>query len=328
LISKNDKRVCVIGGCLSEYELEHLCQLVSKGREIADVKNSTVECIGYGINFEEKISLIFKSGAHKVTYFRQDKYYDEEIFRDEIVNYIKRNNPYLVIMKSSIFDKALASAVATILNIGLVADCAKISFNVNETDIIFTRPACNSNIMADIICVNSYVKMCTVKKNIFEMKEYDTSYVHNSIQYLKVECSNNSSKRLIGKSSLKISNNLEKSKYIVVVGRGVGNKENCEVIEKFAKKIKAGFGVTRAVVENNWYNESYKIGQSGITVCPEVYIAFGVSGAMQHMAGVKEAKTIIAINHDIGANIFKYANYRLIEDVNNIIPFLKKFIET
>lgn len=313
--------IMILGRCEDYYDVVHLNQLICKGRELANQMEYGLICVCYGTFHNSVVDIVFREYLDECVFLHNEDSFNEDIFQEDVISLIEKLKPYLIIMKSSIFDKSLSVIIASKLNIGLVADCIQIQLTNN--DVLFSRPAYEASVIADIICKTPNMKMCTVKRNVFLSVPADKSY-KCSIDMIEV-LKKQSRIKLICREPVEQSDHLEKSKCIVTVGSGVGSKENCETLKQFAKSINAGFGATRAVVENGWVSFSNQIGMSGINVTPSLYITFGVSGALQHMIGVREPKHLIAINKDSNANIFRYADTAIVEKIENIIPNLIDF---
>jgi electron transfer flavoprotein alpha subunit len=195
--------------------------------------------------------------------------------------------------------------------------------NDNEYQYIFTRAAINSTVLAQIECINTNISMCTCKENAFVVTEY---YPKKKIPVHK--WNKNLLEFIFEKNYILHSEYakcterniaLENSNLVFGIGRGVRNKDDLNLIKQVAQKHNAMIAGTRAVVEEGMIDKKWQIGQSGISISPEIYVAIGISGATQHIVGIKNAKKVIAINTDENASIFAYSDYCIIDDYKNIL---------
>jgi len=295
LIQKDEIKISAV--CIGSYEKKFLQSLSAYGAD--EVIYSPVNCIDY-----RQISLMLM-----------------EIFKSE------DRKPRLIVFPASEWGKCIAAELAVKIDAGLTAECVDIETqkNKNKYDFIFTRAAINSTVLAQIQVINTDVSMCTCKENTFTVSE---KYPLTNIPVRKWEhyiCKDPLQIRvlkseLISKEEKNIA--LENARVVFGVGRGIRDRNGLNLIEQVAKKYNAAIAGTRAVVEEGLLEKKWQVGQSGISISPEIYVAIGISGATQHIVGIKNAKTIIAINADKKAAIFSYANYCVIDDYKNIFKEL------
>lgn len=298
-------------------------ELISKGRELADKLDGNLVVIYIGTKYDKNAEKISKFLVDKsiIIPINSNLIITNDIYSDIYIKLVSLYKPRLIMFSASIKGKETSAYISAKMSIGLVADCTNITVN-NESDIIYSRPAFSESIMANIKCKNSKTEMCTVRKNVFKKSENNiTNYV--KLQYFNYD--RIQSENLIIKEIRNISTNegeiLEKADLVVIGGRGVGEK-NFELLKKFANNIGAVIGGTRGAVEEGWIDKKYQIGQSGLTISPKICITFGVSGAIQHIAGILSSKTIIAINSDKESTIFKYADYKIVANIEELLPIL------
>jgi electron transfer flavoprotein alpha subunit len=298
-------------------------ELLGKGKELADtlnVKLAAVLLADKDIYSKELISY----GAEKVYLLENSllSHYDTLVFTKVISEAVKKYNPQIVLYGATHIGRDLAPRIARRLDTGLTADCT--GLNITEKgELLQTRPAFGGNLMAQILC-KKMPQMATVRPGVMQILPQDSSK-QGQIIMLDVKLSYEDTKtRLIEsiKSAKKVIN-LEEAQIIVSGGRGLGNKENFhKLIPALAKVLNAEVGASRAAVDSGWIEKPHQVGQTGKTVRPKVYIACGISGAIQHRAGMQNSSLIIAINKDPSAPIFKIADYGFVADVNEFINAL------
>ena len=241
---------------------------------------------------------------------------------------IDEEKPYIVLGGATSVGRSFIPKVAIRQNTGLTADCTQLDIDPDTKLLRQTRPAFGGNLMATIACPERRPQMATVRHKIMQKAAYREQ----------------ASGRIIAKSitePLKLRTNLVKfveeladtvniaeADIIVAGGRGLGKAQNFKLVEDLAKVLNGAIGATRAVVDAGWIPYSHQVGQTGKTVCPKLYIACGISGAIQHTIGMQSSGTIVAINKDPQAPIFQIADYGLVGDLFEIMPALtRKFKE-
>ena len=298
-------------------------ELLGRGRELADVLNVKIAAILLTDkdNFSKEL---ISYGADKV-YLMEDallKDYDTEVYTKVIAEGIKKYSPQIVIYGATHIGRDLAPRLARRLETGLTADCTGLDIT-DKGELLQTRPAFGGNLMAQILC-KKMPQMSTVRPGVMQISPQDTEKKGEIIN-LEVSLSSEDLKTKLKeavKSAKKIIN-LEEAEIIVSGGRGMGTKENfSKLIHDLAKVLNAEVGASRAAVDAGWADKPHQVGQTGKTVRPKVYIACGISGAIQHRAGMQNSDMIIAVNKDPSAEIFKVADYGFVADVNEFIPAL------
>ncbi len=296
-------------------------QLVSKAYELAKDLDSFVSTIIINPS-EKELNKLKSAGSKRVISVKADipKKGDLLLEAQILANILKEYKPNIFLLGATPDGRSLGPRVAAKLNTGLTADCTKLS--IKDGLLVQTRPAYGGNLMAEIICPNHRPQMATVRPNTFPVSSYDLD-----CEVIEYGFSKNidTGIRVLDDLFQENQSDLEHAETIIGVGRGIGSKENLDLVFKFADKIGASVAASRPLVDAGWLEYDRQVGQTGKTVAPNTYIACGISGAIQHVAGVSSADRIIAINNDPDAPIFNYADYSIIA---NITEFLEKAIES
>ena len=309
-----------------QYDSVVSLQLIQKAKELKDKKNAEIWAVCIGSLKTNEFEVIHEYGVSDIL-FEQLNEYDTERFSMILGQMITEFKPELVIFSDSINSKTVSAKISNKYEVGLTADCIDIYVD-DEGEYVFSRTAINDSVVANIKCINSKFQMCTVKKNLFKAVKSTPKRdleVHRLSKQIENQRYNNHISIISRKDNEKNhSFDIDNAKIVFSVGRGIRNRETFERIRKLAFEWKAEIVGTRAAVEEGWIDSSRQIGQSGVSIAPDLYIGFGVSGAIQHMIGLKNAKTIVAINSDAAAPIFNYADFCVVEDVNDVINEMNK----
>jgi electron transfer flavoprotein alpha subunit len=295
-------------------------ELLSEGRKLADkLKNKLCAVVLCDVNRDyEKI--LKEYGVDRV-YLVENKDllpYDTEVYSACIVSLITKYKPSIFLFPATYKGRDLAPRIAANLYVGLTADCTGLDIN-NDGLLVQSRPAFGGNIMADILSPNSRPQMATVRPNVMKVeKNYrenvevvrENTKINQALRRVKIV------KRIINPSSSSIK--LENAEIIVSGGRGMKTKERFEILFELAKLLDGCVGASRAAVESGFIDKKHQVGQSGTTVRPKLYLAFGISGAVQHIVGMKNSDRIIAINKDPNASIFSVSHYAIVGDAYDI----------
>lgn len=261
-------------------------------------------------------------GLNKVYCFEDEKFkdYNTEFYSKLIINLIKKIKPEIFLVGATNQGRDLAPRVSSALGTGLTADCTGLDINENGK-LAATRPTFGGQLMATILC-KTYPQMATVRPKVFQINRQD-NFVQTEIIKCPVDIElKNDRYRLIGfkKTVEDTINNLDSAEIIVAGGKGLKNKEGFDMLQKFADKIGGTLAASRGAVEAGLAPVSVQVGQTGKTVAPKLYIACGISGAIQHTVGMEGSGHIIAINTDETAPIFDIADTGIVGDVFEIIP--------
>jgi electron transfer flavoprotein alpha subunit len=303
-------------------------ELIGKAKELAAVINTTVTAVMLGHQMDEKAAELNYYGADKVIYV-DDKNLDlymTEPYTYSITEIVNKNKPEIMLFGATAIGRDLAPRVSARVKTGLTADCTGLEINVEDNNnLMMTRPAFGGNIMATIACPDHRPQMATVRPGV--MKQLPV----NRTKEVNVEkLSLNIPKKCFNVEILDVIKHvqekmkIEDAKVIVSGGRGVGKTENFAMLEELAELLGGTVSASRAAVDAGWIAKDRQVGQTGKTVRPNLYIACGISGAIQHIAGMEESDLIIAINKDEYAPIFEVADVSIVGDINKIIP---QFIE-
>lgn len=268
---------------------------------------------------------LIAAGADVVYVVEDAKYadYDTELYTDAICQLSKKYDPASIMFGATDDGRDLAPRVAARLHTGLCADCTALDVTDDKL-VAWTRPALGGNICATIICDINRPQMGTVRPKVFKPAEMDNNRTGEVIAFTP-EAGAVSRVELVKKEALSSENavKIDEADMIAAGGRGFGSKENFDVLEQLAALFEnSAVAGTRAAIDEGWLTHSQQVGQSGKSVTPHIYFACGISGAIQHLSGMKDSDIIIAINKDAEAPIFTVANYGIVGDVNVILPKL------
>jgi electron transfer flavoprotein alpha subunit len=299
-------------------------QLLGKGRELADKRNVNLTLVILGADFENRLDIINQYGQDEIIYVKSKilKDYYSDLYVKAISELIQEHKPEIVLIGATPTGRDFAPRISKRLNAGLTADCTGLEIDEETGNLLQTRPTFGGNILATIRTPNSRPQMATVRPGIFKIPEIKKKDVKTkTIEYnFKEKDTVTKIVKIITRVKTKV--NLEEAKIIVAGGRGVGSKENFKIIEDLAAVLNAEVGGSRVAVELDWIEHDHQVGQTGKTVSPRLYIACGISGAIQHIVGMQGADIIVAINRDENAPIFKVAHYGIVGDLHKVIPTL------
>ncbi len=300
-------------------------ELIGKGRELAQKLGVELSGVYVGAPGKEDIVKdVFPYGCSKVYYVSGEVFspYRTYPYGKAVSEVIKKFKPEIVLFGATTLGRDLAGRVATILETGLTADCTELDIDPERKLLLQTRPAFGGNIMATIECPNTRPQMATVRPKVFPFPEKvnraEGEIVKVDIQVSEDEVDTKVVEFIEAKSEV----NLQEADIIVSGGRGLGKPENLKWVRELAEILGGAVGASRAIVDAGWIPYEHQVGQTGKTVRPKLYIACGISGAIQHQAGMKTSEFIIAINKDPEAPIFNIADFGVVGDVNVILPKL------
>ncbi|WP_332841219.1 electron transfer flavoprotein subunit alpha/FixB family protein [Paraclostridium bifermentans] len=300
-------------------------ELLGKGRELADKINNKLSAVLLGNNIENLSEELIQYGADEVVYV-EDKNLDVYLtstYTKALTEVINKKNPEIVLVGATTIGRDLAPRVSATIGTGLTADCTSLEIDEENQGLLMTRPAFGGNIMATIICPNHRPQMSTVRPGVMKKLEKNMARKGNvekiEVKFLE-DYENVQVLKYVKENIKKV--NIEDAKVLISAGRGIGCKENMDALYELADLLGAEVSASRAVVDAGWIDKSRQVGQTGKTVRPDVYIACGISGAIQHLAGMEESEYIIAINNNSDAAIFEVADLSLVGDVNKVIKNL------
>lgn len=299
-------------------------ELLGEGRKLANQLGVQLSAVLMGENVDETAKKLIAYGADNVYVVDHPslKNFNDESYTDIFVQLIKKYKPEIVLMGATTYGRSLAPRISSRLNTGLTADCTGLEIDPEKKILLQTRPAFGGNLMATIICPNHRPQMSTVRPKVMKALEPDETRAGEIIRPDVAIPENVKIKVQDVVTTLCEMVNLTEADVIVSAGRGIGDPKNLKVVEELAAVLGAAVGASRAVVDAGWIEYSHQVGQTGKTVGPKVYIACGISGAVQHLAGMSSSDTIIAINKNPEAPIFKVATLGIVGDVLEIVPLL------
>ncbi len=304
-------------------------ELIGIANELAKDLGEKVVAVLLGDNIKDKAQTLIEHGADKVYVIESPmlKDYTTEPYTKALHAIIKDKKPNIVLYGATSIGRDLAPRVSARVHTGLTADCTKLEIDENDKLLLMTRPAFGGNIMATIICQNHRPQMATVRPGVMTALSSDSSRT-GEIEEFKVDLSEkdmNIKIREIVKEEKKLVD-ITEANVLVSGGRGIGKKEAFGMLEELADEVDAVVSSSRANVDAGWIGKERQVGQTGKTVRPDLYVACGISGAIQHLAGMEDSEYIIAINTNPEAPIFDVADLGIVGDVNKIIPELTERI--
>ncbi len=263
-------------------------------------------------------------GADRVIHLVQDEFqhFLPEVYRYALLEIIEREKPDVFLASATTTGRTIMPYLASKLRTGLTADCTKLRYDIETGKLLQTRPAVGGNVMATIKTVFGNVQMATVRPNSMRTPDSDSSRMVQ-IESLEFPPEKLRSKvRFLKREDFDKGESLHDARIIVSGGKGLKKAENFKLIEELAKHLGAGVGASREAVDRGWITYPHQVGLSGKTVTPEIYIAIGISGAIQHLAGMQSAESIISINIDPDAQIFSVSDFGIVGDLFEILPRL------
>ncbi len=321
------KEVWVFAETSGEHVAPVVFELLNKARQLASDLDTHVAAVLLGSGLDKKAQELIQRGADKVYLVESEglNHYIAENYTIAITKLIKKYKPEIFLAGATTTGRSLVSRIAVDCYAGLTADCTGLEIEPERKILIQTRPAFGGNIMAQIISPNFRPQMATVRHKVMPEAEADLSrkgeIIRESFDSDKLD------KRVKFLDFIKeevATVNLAEADIIVSGGRGLGSPDNFKIIEGLAEALGAAVGSSRACVDAGWIPYSHQVGQTGRTVCPKIYIACGISGQIQHLVGMQSSGTIIAINKDPDAPIFKVADFGIVGNLFTVIPLLTK----
>lgn len=299
-------------------------ELLAKGRELASALKTEISavCLGYGI---DEVDKLIAHGADKVYLVDSPELADsqEDLYTHELVKLIREHKPEIVLAGATAFGRAVIPRVAAILKTGLTADCTGLDIDADKRLLLQTKPAFGGNVMAVITCPAGRPQMATVRPRVFKKNPPDGT---RKGEIVKVDFDREgvtSRTRLLQfVEDITETVRIEEADIIVAGGRGLGDGKNFDMLWELASVLGAAVAASRPAVDEGWVPYSHQVGQTGKTVCPKLYIAVGISGAVQHLVGMQTSDIIVAINDDPNAPIFEVATYGIVGDLFKVVPML------
>lgn len=298
-------------------------ELLGEAKKLAAEIGTDVSAVLCGDEVGALTHELFAYGADKVyqAVHPELKNYRTDAYTKVIQEAINQYKPEIILLGATHIGRDLGPCLAVRCDTGLTADCTKLEIDPDDKKIRQTRPAFGGNLMATIICPNHRPQMSTVRPGVMDKAEYVAGREGVAIR-LNVSFEEDEIRTKIIKIVKEAGElaSLTDAEFIVSGGMGLGNPEGFELLKKLAEKLGGTIGSSRACVDSGWIDHSYQVGQTGTTVKPKIYFACGISGAIQHLAGMQSSDYIIAINKNENAPIFEVADYGIVGDLYEVIP--------
>jgi len=297
-------------------------ELLGKGRELADKLQEDLECVILGNDMTEEakeiaaysVDRVYLYDSPQLARFRDDPYVDV------LSDLVKEIKPSVFLIGATPIGRSLAPRLAARLKTGLTADCTGLDIDP-EGNLVQTRPAFGGNVMARIITPNNRPQMATVRYKVMKRAEKTPAHMGEIVvRRVKKDLTD----RTIIRKAVAVSDEISITEADIIVsgGKGLGNPEGFKLLRELADTLGGAIGASRAVVDDGWIEYKHQVGLSGKTVRPRLYIACGISGAVQHLAGMQTSDVIVAINKDPSAPIFRIADYSIVGDLYEVVPEL------
>jgi len=305
-------------------------ELLGIGRKLADQRGVALSTVLLGTDVEQYSNQLIAAGADTV-YVADNPalaQYREDVYGRVLERLIQDKKPEVVLAGATAIGRSVIPQVATVLGAGLTADCTGLAIREEDGMLLQTRPAFGGNIMATIECPHSRPQMATVRPKVMAPLEPDTE---RRGEVIPVELSEDLLASQVEVLETVISEqeqaNIQEVEVLVAGGRGLENEKGFDLIRELAEELGGALAASRAAVDAGWIPYPHQVGQTGKTVCPKLYIACGISGAIQHAVGMQSAETVVAINRDENAPIFDIATFGIVGDLFEVVPLLARKIK-
>ena len=317
----------LVNGELSPVSIE----LLGKGRELADSRKNTLVglVLGKGAADAAKDVIAYGADAAVVVADPALDTFDSALYAKAVTAVAEKYEPSVLLIGATNNGRDLGGRLSAALNLGLVADCIDVRYEGSDDTLTWIRPAYTGKLFVKIL-TKTRPQLATISGKIFHGNAKDTSRTGEVITETVDLGGVAAAQRVTGFQELppdQLELNLESADIVVGAGRGVGDEEGMKKVQAFAEAIGAGFGVSKPLVDNGWVGHDIQIGITGKKIAPKVYIALGISGAIQHKLGVQDADLIIAVNKDADAPIFQFAHYGIVGDLFEALPVLEEEIK-
>ncbi len=304
-------------------------ELLGEGRKLADKRGVQLSAVLLGAGVRDRAKDLVAHGAD-VVYVADHpalKDFNDDPYAAVLTELALKHKPEIILAGATAIGRSFFPKVASTLYTGLTADCTVLDIDGPTGNLHQTRPAFGGNIMATIVTPNHRPQMATVRHKVMKPAPRDDSRTGEVLDVAYAPPARPRTAVLRTVEELSETVNICEADIIVAGGRGLGSEKNFKLVEELAKALGGAVAATRGAVDEGWIPYSRQVGQTGKTVCPKLYIACGISGAIQHVAGMQSAETIVAINKDPDAPIFNVATYGIVGDVHRIIPAMIKKIK-
>lgn len=298
-------------------------ELLGEGKKLAKEVGCDLSAILCGYNTDELTSELFEYGADKVYVADAPELeqYTTDAYTKVIYEAIEEYKPETILLGATHIGRDLGPCLAVKSDTGLTADCTKLEIDPEDKKIMQTRPAFGGNLMATIVCPNHRPQMSTVRPGVMDKADHTSGRKGEIVKLNPVFAEGDiRTKVLEVVKDMKDVVSLTDAEIIVAGGMGLGDSEGFTLLKDLADKLGGTVAASRAAVDAGWIDHTYQVGQTGTTVKPIIYIACGISGAIQHVAGMQNAEQIIAININENASIFEVADYGIVGDLYEVVP--------
>ena len=295
-------------------------ELLGKGRDIADKLGIELSCVLLGFQMKNEVNALIYHGADKIFLYNHPslKNFDVIRYKQNIVNLVKEEKPEIFLLGATHLGRSLGPRIAAALKTGLTADCIDLKMD-EEGNLIQIRPAFSGNILAHIK-TKTRPQMSTVRYKVMEKRERDPTR-KGEIIMKNLEVIEDSGMKILKKEKAG-EVNITEADIIVSGGRGLKKPDDFKILRELADLLGGVVGSSRPLVDEGWIKREHQVGFSGNTVKPKLYVACGISGSPQHLAGMRDSDIIVAINTDPSAPIFKVADYGIVGDLYEVVPKL------
>ena len=300
-------------------------ELLNPGRRLADKQGGKLVAVVIGDNIAASVEAAGSHGADQVIAVEGPEYksYSTDAYANALCHMVEKYGPSTLMIGATPNGRDMGPRVSCRLNTGLTADCTALDIDEESGNVAWTRPAFGGNLMATIMCPDHRPQIGTIRPGVFKKADVTENKAEVIREDYHVDTADIRTKILETiREAASESVDLEGAEVIVSGGRGVGGPDGFKVLEELANVLGGTVGASRAAVDSGWIGHSHQVGQTGKTVAPKLYIACGISGAIQHVAGMSGSDTIIAINKDPEAPIFGIADYGITGDLFEVVPAL------
>ncbi len=311
-------------GAISPVSIE----LLGKGRKLADSHNHALVGLVIGEGAKDKAQEVISYGADAVIVATNSTLnaFDSALYTQAAAGVIKKYEPNAVLISGTNDGRDLGGRLSAALQVGLVADCIDVHYDSKENETLtWIRPAYTGKLFVKIV-TTTFPQLGTVAQGIFARPASDANRTGEVITEEVALGDAKATQKVTGFTEVPptAAQLTLDSDFVIGCGRGVGDEEGMKKVQEFAAKVGAGFGVTKPLVDKAWVGHELQIGITGKKIAPKVYIALGISGAIQHKLGIQDAEYIIAVNKDPDAPIFKFAHYGIVGDLFEALPVLEE----
>lgn len=305
-------------------------ELLGIGRKLADQRGVPLAAVLLGADVGQYSDPLIAAGADIVYLVDNQNLaeYREDVYGRVLEQLIQEKKPEVVLAGATAIGRSVIPQVATVLGAGLTADCTGLAIREEDGMLLQTRPAFGGNIMATIECPHSRPQMATVRPKVMAPLDPDTGRQGEVIIFEPTEDLLLSQVEVLGSViSDQEQTNIQEVEVLIAGGRGLEDEKGFDLISELAEELGGALAASRAAVDAGWIPYPHQVGQTGKTVCPKLYIACGISGAIQHAVGMQSAETVVAINRDEKAPIFDIATYGVVGDLFEVVPLLARKIK-